>query len=72
MSPSFRKRGAGIQLVGEAVSRFRRLGRRSIRLRCAVENETAQNFYRRCGFQKIGTDEKAPVALDVLELPIGF
>ena len=70
MAPDYRKKGVGIQLVGEAVSRFRAMGRRCIRLRCARENETAQNFYRRCGFRKIGVDENAPVALDVLELNI--
>lgn len=72
MTPQYRKHGAGIQLVGEAVSRYRAMGRQIIRLRCAVENETAQNFYRRCGFRKIGMDETAPVRLDLLELSIGF
>ena len=72
MTPQYRKRGVGIQLVGEAVSRYRSLGRGIIRLRCAVENEVAQNFYRRCGFRKVGMDETAPVRLDILELSIGF
>ncbi len=70
MAPDYRKKGVGIQLVGEAVSRFRAMGRRCIRLRCARENEIAQNFYRRCGFRKTGVDENAPVALDILELNI--
>lgn len=72
MTPDFRKRGAGVQLVGEAVSRFRALGRNRLRLRCAAENETAQNFYRRCGFRKVGEDPSAPVKLDLLELYIGY
>ena len=72
MTPEYRKHGAGIQLVGEAVSRFRQMGRARLRLRCAAENQVAQNFYRRCGFHKIGVDDQAPVALDILELPIGF
>lgn len=72
MTPDFRKKGAGVQLVGEAVSRFRALGRNRLRLRCAAENETAQNFYRRCGFRKVGEDTAAPVNLDVLELYIGY
>lgn len=70
MTPEYRRQGVGIQLVGEAVSRFRAMGRRCLRLRCAVENKTAQNFYRRIGFKKIGVDADAPVALDVLELQI--
>lgn len=72
MTPEFRKKGAGVQLVGEAVSRFRAMGRNCLRLRCAAENETAQNFYRRCGFRKTGEDLAAPVKLDVLELYIGY
>ncbi len=70
MAPGYRKQGAGVQLIGEAVSRYRRLGRRKLRLRCAAENEIAQNFYRRIGFHKIGTDSAAPVNLDLLELDI--
>ena len=72
MAPDYRKKGVGIQLVGEAVSRFRKLGRKRLRLRCAAENEVAQNFYRRCGFRKVGVDKEAPVALDLLELYIGY
>lgn len=72
MTPDYRKKGVGIQLVGEAVSRFRALGRSRLRLRCAAENEIAQNFYRRCGFRKVGVDQDAPVALDLLELYIGY
>ena len=68
MAPDYRKQGAGVQLIGEAVSRYRRLGRKKLRLRCAAENEIAQNFYRRIGFRKIGTDSTAPVHLDLLEL----
>ena len=64
MAPDYRKQGAGVQLIGEAVSRYRRLGRK-LRLRCAAENEIAQNFYRRIGFRKIGTDSTAPVHLDL-------
>ncbi len=72
MAPDYRKKGVGIQLIGEAVSRFRKLGRDRLRLRCAAENTTAQNFYRRCGFRKTGVDASAPVALDFLELYIGY
>ena len=72
MSPEYRKKGVGIQLIGEAVSRFRKSGRRKLTLRCAAENETAQNFYRRIGFRKVGKDNAAPVDLDLLELQIGF
>lgn len=70
MNPEYRKKGAGIQLIGEAISRFRRMGRSYIRLRCAKENGIAQRFYERDGFYKIGVDESADVALDILEKKI--
>ena len=31
MAPDYRKQGAGVQLIGEAVSRYRRLGRKKLR-----------------------------------------
>lgn len=37
MNPGFRKRGLGIQLIGQAVSTFRPLGRDKLRLRCSPD-----------------------------------
>jgi probable phosphoglycerate mutase len=71
MNLEYRKKGVGVQLLGEAISRYRRMGRTAIRLRCAVENGTAQRFYARNGFYRIGADVSSGVALDILEKKIG-
>ena len=47
---AFRDRGLGIQLIGAAVSYYRALGRKKLRLRVTVGNEAALRFYRRWGF----------------------
>lgn len=72
MMPNRRKQGLGIQLLGEAVSVFRPLGRDRLRLRCAPDNAIAQRFYKRYGFRKVGEEENALVPLDILEKYIGY
>lgn len=67
-----RHQGLGVQLLGEAVSRYRALGRERLRLRCAPSNETAQRFYRRYGFVKVGEEPGAFAPLAVLEKYIGY
>ena len=49
-----RRRLLGVQLLGHAVSTFRRLGRRSIRLHVFEGNAGAIAFYREYGFREIG------------------
>lgn len=71
MTPRHRKKGLGVQLIGQAISVFRPLGRTRLRLRCAPENGVAQRFYRKYGFVKVG-EEHGRVALDLLEKYIGF
>lgn len=70
LKPDYRRRGIGSQLIGEAVSLYRELGRRTLRLRCAPDNLTAQRFYKRLGFQKIGMAPGARVPLELLSLDI--
>ena len=50
LEEAFRGRGLGIQLIGAAVSYYRALGRKRLRLRVVSENEAALRFYRRWGF----------------------
>ena len=47
MMPQLRCQGLGVQLLGQAVSAFRPLGRTRLRLRCAPENGVAQRFGKR-------------------------
>lgn len=70
--PQYRRKGLGVQLIGQAVSTFRPLGRTRLRLRCAPDNEAAQRFYQRYGFRKIGTAEGTRTPLDLLEKYIGY
>ena len=66
--PEDRGRGLGIQLVGEAVSGFRRAGRDKLRLHCPADNEGARRFFQKYGFVKAGEDPEG----DLLEKYIGF
>lgn len=70
--PDTRKHGLGVQLLGQAVSTYRPLGRKYLRLRCAPDNHVAQRFYKRYGFKKIGEDPGSRVPLDIMEKYIGY
>lgn len=72
LTPEAREKGFGFQLLGEAVSAYRKLGRKVIRLRCAPENEHAQRFYQALGFHKIGEEPGGTGRLDTLEKYIGL
>ena len=72
MAPEYRKNGLGVQLMGEAISLYRPLGRDRLRLRCAPDNHVAQRFYRRYGFRKAGEAQGTRVPLDLLEKPIAL
>ena len=73
MTPQFRKKGLGVQLIGQAVSVYRPLGRDRLRLRCAPENGVAQRFYKKYGFVRIGqTAGPGGVPLELLEKYIGY
>lgn len=68
MLPEDRGKGLGVQLVGEAVSGFRRAGRDKLRLHCPADNEGARRFFQKYGFVKVGEDSEG----DLLEKYIGF
>lgn len=72
MLPDSRKKGLGVQLLGQAVSIYRPMGRKYLRLRCAPDNYVAQRFYQKHGFKKIGEDPGSRVPLDILEKYIGY
>ena len=72
LNPNTRHQGLGIQLIGQAISVYRPLGRDKLRLRCAQDNEVAQRFYHRYGFRKVGEEPGAFGMLDILEKYIGY
>jgi len=63
VSPEYRNRGLGVQLIGHAISVYRKLGRDRLTLRVAETNTMAIGFYERFGFQKT---QQVPGALGAL------
>ena len=53
LCPEYRNRGLGVQLLGRAVAKYKKLGRRSIRLHVAEDNKPALAFYRANGFEEL-------------------
>ena len=49
----FRGKSYGLQLLGHAISLYRRLGRNRLRLSVASDNPRAIRFYEKCGFYEI-------------------
>lgn len=70
--PHARSKGLGVQLLGQAVSVYRAMGRRLLRLRCAPENERAKKFYHSHGFYKVGEEPGGTGTLDTMEKYIGL
>ena len=60
----------GVQLLGHAVSLFRKLGRKSIRLHVAETNKRAISFYTHYGFKKIGEVTRDRGTLILMEMEI--
>ncbi len=54
LTPKFRFRHMGAQLIGQAVSHFRKEGRKALRLCVAYENQPAVRFYEKHGFRQVG------------------
>ena len=68
--PGFRGRRLGPQLLGQAVSLYRSMGREKLRLLCAPGNGPAQTFYAGCGFVRVGSRPGSHGPLDLLEKDI--
>ena len=70
LEPDARGRRLGVQLIGHAVSFFRRQGRSALRLHVAYDNENAAGFYGHIGFRNIGTAEGVRGPLHLMEMDI--
>ncbi len=70
LEPSMRGRRLGVQLIGHAVSVFRRENRRCIRLHVAQDNENAVGFYRHIGFRTVEETQGVGGMLYLMELDI--
>lgn len=70
VDPAFRGRRLGVQLIGHAVSFFRRAGRACLRLHAAYSNENAVGFYEHVGFRDVDTARGVSGPLHVMEMDI--
>ena len=70
VEPDFRGQRFGAQLLGHAVSLFRKLGREKLRLHVSQTNTAAQGFYQAMGFQQTGKAEGVGGPLYLMELDI--
>ena len=71
VSPAYRHRGCGAQLLGRAVMRYRELGRTALRLHAAESNRAALAFYERNGFVCLSSEETELGRLLLLEKKLG-
>lgn len=72
LSPDHRGRDLGVQLIGQAVSYFRPLGREYLRLQCAPCNTSAQHFYQKYGFYRVNRPGAGGQTTCLLEKYIGY
>lgn len=72
LTPQNRDLGLGVQLLGQAISIYRPIGRNRLRLHVAEENKKAISFYRRYGFETIGQTKGALGMLYVMEKDISL
>lgn len=72
LAPEFRSKRLGVQLLGQAVSAFRAMGRTFLWMYLAPESEQGQRFCRSCGFYKIGEEPGGAGRLEVMEKYIGL
>ena len=71
LRPEYRGRGLGVQLLGRAVTKYRKLGRRAIRLHVAEDNRPALAFYRANGFAELSRCPGAQAQLLLMEKQLG-
>ncbi len=70
VDPAMRSRRLGVQLIGHAVSYFRRAGRSALRLHVSETNTEAVGFYEHIGFRRIGTADGVGGMLFLMEMDI--
>lgn len=68
----FRGKNLSVQPLGQAVSYYRPLGRKRLRLRVAEENARARAFYEKYGFQQTGWERGSVGRLLVMEKDISM
>ena len=67
LKPEYRRHGYGIQPLGYAITKFQRLGFRSVRLHVSSKNTAAVRFYESYGFEKLNEEAGAGAPLYLME-----
>lgn len=70
--PEYRSMGYGVQMLGQAISVYRPLGRKTLRLACGEDNPAGLAFYQRHGFRKIREKKTEFTTLHILEKNISY
>lgn len=65
--PEYRNKGLGVQMIGQAISMYRPMGREKLRLSCGSDNAGAKRFYERNGFTKVDTVKAKFADLEIME-----
>ncbi len=66
----YRDRGLGVQLLGQAVSYYRKLGRKFLRLHVSDTNIKAMKFYESWGFRRVDAEPDSFGETYVMEKPL--
>ena len=72
LTPAFRGRGLGVQLLGQAISFYRPLGRDTLRLRGSPTYEPLNRFCAKYSFRQTGQELRGSRTLDIWEKYIGY
>ena len=70
LEPDYRGQNLGVQLLGHAVSVYRGLGRKTLRLHVAETNKRGIAFYEKFDFKRIGTAKGNICSLLLMEKEI--
>lgn len=70
LTEPYRYKGLGVQLLGQATSVYRSMGRDRLHLHVAEENTSARNFYAKYGFEAVGETRGSLGTLYIMEKDI--
>ncbi len=71
LTPEYRGRGLGVQLLGRVVTKYKLLGRRAVRLHVAEDNRAARAFYLANEFEELSRTSGVESRLLLMEKKLG-
>ncbi len=70
LKEDYRLKGYGAQLLGRAIMKYRKMGRKAIRLHVAADNKVALAFYQKHGFKHLSSENNGLGELMLMERPL--